>query len=301
MKRTLILSILLSLTWQLGSLALARGSNGETRAAELVAKARQAIGGDAKLKSIKSLSITGTYRRVMGERETTGDSEFELLLPDRIRRSETMNIMPGIEMTRTDVLNGSEVWSDAQSSGAHAGGGGVVIRRAPEGGPEVRANSENAVRADLARTSLAFLLSTPSTVPLEYTYVGEAEAPDGKAEVIDVTGPNNFSVRIFLDQKTSRPLMMTYKGRAPRYTMRTITGPQVNREEMDKRAQEEAAKAAAAPDVEFQLSLDDYREVNGVLFPHSLSRMVDGKTTEETTIKKIVVNPQIKPDRFEKK
>jgi hypothetical protein len=74
---------------------VAQGSNLESRALELMAKARQAIGGEAKLKSIKSLAITGRFRRVMGDRETSGDTEFELLLPDKIRRSETMNIIPG--------------------------------------------------------------------------------------------------------------------------------------------------------------------------------------------------------------
>ncbi|MEP7274597.1 MAG: hypothetical protein ABI882_24115, partial [Acidobacteriota bacterium] len=235
MKRTLILSITLSLIWQLSIYALASEGRNDTRASELIAKAREALGGDAKLRSIKSLSILAKYRRTMGDREVAGDTEFELLIPERIRRSETMSLFGGVEMTRIEVLNGTEVWSDTQSNGAHGGGGAVVIRRAPDAGPEAKAGSENAIRADLARMSLAFLLSGPSAIPLEFNYVGEAEAPEGKAEVVDVVGPN-FSTRLFLDQKTSRPLMMTYKGRQPRISMRTVTGPAPNREEMDKRA-----------------------------------------------------------------
>jgi hypothetical protein len=299
MKRTLILSIALSLAWQISSLVLASGPGLESRAAELMAKARQSIGGDAKLKAIKSLSISAKYRRVMGDRDSSGDTEFELLLPDKIRRSETMNLIAGIEMTRIDVINGNTVWSDAQTNGAH-GGGTVVVRR-PAETPEAKAGAELATRADLSRAYLTFLLSSPASTPLEYTYVGEAEAPDGKAEVVDVIGPNNFNLRLFLDQKTGRPLMMSYKGRAPRYSMRTITGDQGSPEEIRKKADEEAAKMAAVPDVEFQLTLDNYRSVDGVLFPHTLTRMVDGKTTEETEIRKIVINPQIKPDRFDKK
>lgn len=236
---------------------------------------------------------------MMGDRETGGETELEILLPDRIRRSETLNLMPGIEMTRIDVMTGAGIWSDSQSNSAH-GGGAVVIRRAPDGGPDANARAEGGIRSDLTRLCLAFLLSTPPSVPIELTYVGEAEAPEGKAEVIDLVGPNNFSVRLFLDQKTSRPLMMTYQGRAPRFEVRTMTQTGGHREEMEKRAEEEASKAAAAPQVEFQLSLDDYRPVDGVLFPHSLSRTVDGKASEETEIKKITINPKIKPDRFEK-
>jgi hypothetical protein len=177
---------------------------------------------------------------------------------------------------------------------------GVVIRRAQDG-PDAKVSAEIATRADLTRAYLAFLLSSPASVPLEYTYVGEAEAPDGKAAIVDVKGPNNFSVRLFLDQKTSRPLMISYKGKAPRFEMRTVGGGRAEPEDIEKQAKEEAAKMSAAPDVEFQLALDDYRAVDGVLFPHSLSRMVDGKPAEETEIKKIVLNSPIKTDRFEKK
>ena len=113
-----------------------------------------------------------------------------------------------------------------------------MMRRGQDG-PEAKVTADIATRADLSRAYLAFLLSSPASVPLEYSYVGEAEAPDGKAEVVDVVGPNNFSVRLFLDHKTSRPLMITYKGKAPRFEVRTVTGPQGNREEIEKRAKEE--------------------------------------------------------------
>lgn len=300
MKRTLILTIALSLAWQISSFALAHTSSVESRGVELMAKARQSIGGDAKLKTIKSLAIAARYRRVMGDRESSGDTELEFLLPDKMRRSETMSLMPGLEMTRVDVINGKTTWSDAQTNGAHGGGGTVMIRR-PAETPETKGSAELAMRADLSRAYLAFLLSSPEAIPFEYSYVGEAEAPDGKAEVVDIVGPNNFNVRLFLDQKSGRPLMMSYRGKAPRFSMRTITGDQGSPEEIKKKADEEAARLAALPEVEFQLTLENYRSVDGVLFPHTLTRMVDGKTTEETDIKKIVVNPQIKLDRFDKK
>lgn len=298
MKRTLILSITTAIVFQVAVLALANG-NFDSRATDVLMKAREALGGDAKLKAVKSLAINAKYRRLLGDRELAGDFDLELLLPDKIRRSETMNPVPSVEITRIDVLNGNLIWSDSQR-GAGGHGGNIVIR-GPEG-PDQQAAANTAIRAELIRLCFTFLLAIPPTMPLDLTWVGEAEAPDGKANVIDVMSPNNFTARLFLDQKTNRPLMLTYKGRPQRVTMRSMQAAAApSHEEMEKRAKEEAARVTAVPEVEFQVSLDDYRSVDGVLFPHSISRQIDGKPNEEIEVKKIALNPQIKPDRFEKK
>jgi hypothetical protein len=45
------------------------------------------------------------------------------------------------------------------------------------------------VRTEFTRIFLGFLLTPPANVHLEYTLVGEAKAPDGVADVIEVKGP----------------------------------------------------------------------------------------------------------------
>lgn len=298
MKRTLFLSITIAVIWQLSLLVVAREASPPLLVDALLAKARIALGGEAKLNAITSLSINGVYRRVLADRETGGDIEFEVLLPDKIRRTETMSPVPHLEITRIEVLNGAQVWFDTQSNSS---GGNIVIRRPGADGPNSQAVADDAVRAEMARFLLGFLLTGPSSVPLQYAYVGEAEAPEGKAEAIDVTGPNKFAARLFIDQKTHRPLMLSYRGRAPRMTVQTFTGPPGHREETERRIREGLPTPEVSPEVEIQIAFDDYRAVDGVLFPHSLSRVIDGKVTEETTIKKIRVNAPIKSDRFEKK
>jgi hypothetical protein len=47
--------------------------------------------------------------------------------------------------------------------------------------------------------------------------------------------------------------------------------------------------------------LADYKEVNGVKLPHRMTQAVDGAPVEEWTFEKVKVNPEIKPDFFEKK
>ncbi len=39
-------------------------------------------------------------------------------------------------------------------------------------------------KVNFARYTLAMLLAAPGSLPLQFTYAGEAEAPDGKADVI---------------------------------------------------------------------------------------------------------------------
>ena len=144
----------------------------------------------------------------------------------------------------------------------------------------------------MTRFALAFLLTAPPAMPLEFTYGGEAEADEGKADVIDAKGPGSFSARLFFDKKSHRPLMLAYRGLAPRMIVQT-------------RRADGPPPAASAPDqlpppqiVDIQLFLDDYKVVDGVLLPHHLSRSIDGKPAEEMTFKTIKVNPVFKPDAF---
>ena len=312
MKRTLILSIALSIVWQVAVIAHhnvtkddSKSEAARTRAAELISKAREAIGGDAKLKSLQGLYASGSYRRVLGDREMAGEVEYEILLPDRIRRVETLSPMPGMEMTRIDVLNGLQVWSDSQTNGG-GGGGMMMIRRPGAENPQAQAAYEASVRADFARQMLGLLLTTIPSIPLNLTYAGEAESPDGRADVLDVTGPNKLAAQLFLDQKSHRPLMLAYKGILPRVVTRTFDGPAGGKRDLEKHAQdlekdEREMKSAPPPEVAMQISYEDYRSIGGLELPHRITRSTEGKVTEEVEFKKFKLNPSLKPSSFEKK
>ena len=58
---------------------------------------------------------------------------------------------------------------------------------------------------------------------MTYAYGGQAESPDGKADIIDVTGPDDFKARLFVDADTHLPLMLTYMEPEARVVMRTMT------------------------------------------------------------------------------
>jgi hypothetical protein len=270
------------------------------KAQQLIAQARSAPGGD----KLKSLSVKGNYRRTLGQMEMTGEVSYDLLLPDKMMKTETMSPAPSLEITRIETLNGDDVWADQQQRG---GGGGMMIFRRGPGGPgadpeKARDMMRQGVRSDFARLAIGWLLTTPPSFPVEYSFAGEAESPDGKADMLDVKGPDGFAMRLFLDQKTHYPLMLTYNGKKPRVMTQTAApGAPRNPEEMEKRMKEMEAEAAKQPDVEFRIYLSDYREVNGVSIPHKMTSSIEDEVNEELEIKNVKVNPQLKPEKFVKK
>jgi hypothetical protein len=282
---------LISLAMALGGLA-ARAA-GDTKAEQLLAQARAALGGERNLARVQGLSATGTYQREVGDRQLSGEVTVDLQLPDKMLRTESMRPMGDATIEMMQGINGDQVLRNSRTIG---GGPGVMVRIAPPGSADGEAQALRNQRADMARFALAFLLAAPPAVPLEFAYGGEAEADDGQADVVDAKGPGSFALRLFFDKKTHRPLMLTYRGAAPRMVMRTQRG-----DSPPAGAGVPAGELPPPEIVDIQLFLDDYRNVDGVLLPHHLSRSIDGKPNEEITFKTIRINPAFKPDAFSAK
>ena len=279
---------LISLAMTLGGLA-ARAA-GDTKAEQLLAQARAALGGDSNLARVQGLSAAGTYQRDLGDRQLNGEVTIDLQLPDKMLRTESMRPMGDATIEMMQGINGEQVLRNSRTIG---GGPGMVFRVATPGGADGEAQALRNQRADMARFTLALLLTAPPSMPLEYAYGGEAEADDGKADVVDAKGPGSFAARLFFDQKTHRPLMLAYRGAAPRMMMRTLRG--------DGPPPAGGIPPGELPPpqiVDIQLFLDDYKSVDGVLLPHHFSRSVDGQPNEEIAFKTIRINPAFKADAF---
>ena len=54
-------------------------------------------------------------------------------------------------------------------------------------------------------------------------------------------------------------------------------------------------------EVTYEVHFADYKKVDGVMLPHTITQSVDGKATEEWTIAQYKVNPKLKPETFVKK
>ena len=71
-------------------------------------------------------------------------------------------------------------------------------------------------QTEASRLMLGWFAMAHPAINAEYTYAGEAESPDGKAYVIDVKNADGFAARLFIDEQTHLPLMVTYQGPQPR-------------------------------------------------------------------------------------
>jgi hypothetical protein len=285
-----VILYMMSLLLALGSF-VARAA-GDTKAEQLLAQARAALGGEKNLSKVQGLSCTGTYQRTMQDRQLSGELTIDLQLPDKMLRTESMNPMG-------DMTVVTEQGSTARSrSGASTRS--TRLRPSSDGAPpgvDAEAQALRNARADLARTAVVFS-DSPASMPLEFSYGGEAESTDGKADVLDAKGPGNFAARIFLDKSNHRPLMLAYKGVAPRMVIQTqrLAAPP---DAAALRHGDPAAADAQPPQVvDITMFLDDYKQVEGVWLPHHVSRSIDGTPTEEWTLKSFKVNPPFKPDTF---
>ena len=196
--------------------------SGDASTTELLAKARVALGGESKLAKVQGLAASGALSRAVNESQITGEVTLELQLPDKMLRTDSMSPMGDATIVTETGINGDTLLRHSRTIG---GGPNMIIRMPgpPAHGSDAEAQALRNARAELARLSLALLLAPPPSMPLEFAYGGEAEAEDGKADVVDVKGPSSFAARLFLDKTSHRPLMLTYKGVAQGMIVRTQT------------------------------------------------------------------------------
>lgn len=305
---------------------MAQPALAQDKAAEVLAKMRQAAGGGT-LESLKTFSLEARSARNMGERQLVTDIELYLDLPDRYLRVD--NITAPIARTMTSGFNGDKLIVPAGMAGAPggpmvvshdapAGGGGMqrmtvevmVAGGGPRGGgpggaamtPEqqamMAASAIRAQRVELSRLMLGWFGTAHPGLKAVYTYDGEAESPDGKAHIIGVKADGGFHAKLFIDQATNLPLMVTHQAPEPirLQNVGRAGGAALTREEIQKRI-EEARKNAKM--IEHRLYFADWQEVGGIRFPHTLQRATGSDTTEEWTIAKVKVNPKIDPKKFQ--
>lgn len=282
--------------------ATAADATPQTRAREVLAQAREALGG-ARVASVKGLSFEAELRRVQpldgGEsRDLSGELTVDALLPDRYLRVETLSPFPGAPSFSIGTgLDGVEAWR-APVGNAGSGGGHMLVRvAAPEGQGGTEALLRR-TRAELLRLVLVALAGGPESDALEVAYAGEAEAPEGRAERIDVSDGSGPIGTLFVDKASRRPLFVAFKTQPPRIQMVRAAGP-----EDAERARREAEQrvTARAPEVEARLYASDWKKVGGVLLPHRFSQEIDGGASEEWTVGKWTLDPALGPDHFRKR
>jgi hypothetical protein len=268
-------------------------------------KAREALGGEKKLSAIKTIVAQGQTRQIRGESLVPIVFEINIELPGKYsRRDET----PAVESGYTTAgFNGDDLIQlplptmPVMPPGMQRPGG------PPPPTPEqiaaqVAAQRKTRVatlKQDYARLMLGLFASTTEVFPLTFTRTGIAESPQGKADVIAVTGPNNFKANLLINVETHLPVMISW---APPAAPGRPGGP-------GRAAAPGAAPANPAPTVpttptppappEIRLYFADFRDEGGVMWPHRIRRATNGETTEETTFDRFKINTKIDPKKFE--
>ena len=282
---------------------------------EVLKAARAAMGGEAALAKVQSATVTGSARRVMGEREMTSDVTLDLLLPDKYKRTEDMGFPGGPSFTRVSAVNGADTWDDATNRGGGAfrfgGPGGPGGPGAGQGGQgqgqgqgqfteedrqRFRDMQAKRMHGELARYALIWFLK--SDAPM--TYSGVAEAPDGKADVARNQARGRGADEAVRRSGDAQAPDAHLRGRA---AARCSSGAAAGRRNAQRPTPEEIEKMRKEPpqQVTYEVHFSEYKKVDGVLLPHLITQGVNGNVTEEFTIEKYKLNSPLKPEQFVKK
>lgn len=159
---------------------------------------------------------------------------------------------------------------------------------------------------DVARLLLGTLMTTPGTV----AWIGTAQAPEGTADVLEITQANHPPVRVLLDAKTHLPLMLMWQGAAaaragganPAAGAAGAAGRggrgRFSGAGFGELTAGDGAGRGGAPQSTIEMYVSGYKAVNGVMLPHVISRGSEGLVQEELEIKSYKVNPNFKANTF---
>ncbi len=309
MQRTTAISLLMAL-W------VAPGIEGQTKdpekGAALLAEARTAVGGDERLRAIRTLDVRGEFKRLAGQATIEGELQVRLELPGKLRRDEDLSPPGGgPAIVRTEVLNGAAVWDENSGGGRmfmgrFGGGGRGGPGGAPGGAPggdaqgggraqidpaQLEDAQRRARQTELARYTLIWLLTSDGQV----AWIGTAEAPDGKADVVEITPAAGPVMRLFLDASSHLPLMVTWQGAAPQVMIAGRGGRGEGRGDAPA-----GGRGPGGPPATLRLTLADYKAVGGVKLPHLMTRGANDMTLEEWTVDSYRINPTFRADVFSK-
>lgn len=231
-------------------------------AGAVLAAARAALGGDAALTAVTTVVATGRTRQIRGNNMVPVEFEIVCQLPDACVRSEEY---PAQTIDPTTVgFRGETV---------------IQLPAPPAGTSPPSAARLVGIQQEFARLLVGVFAGSVTTYPLTFSYAAEAEAPDGKADVLNVLGPSNFANRLVIQRESHLPVMLIWQAPGGSGPGSPTTGPPVA--------------------VEHRLYYSDYRAVSGIKWPFRLRRAIAGTTMEETTFDRVSVNVRIDPRKLE--
>src|SRR5262245_7201749 len=215
---------------------------------------------------MKSFVATGRTRQVRGNNLVPIEFEIDCELPDKFVRKD--------EIPAQD--------SDPSLTGFV--GDTLILFPAPPnraGGPPPQAAARQrmvTIKQDFARLMLGAFVASFPPYPLTFKYLAEGDAPEGKADVLEVAGPDGFSARLVVQRSTHLPVMLMWQMPAP-------PGPN--------------APNAQPASIEHRMYYADFRDAGGLKWPFRIRHAIAGETVEETTFDRVRHNVKLDPRKFE--
>jgi len=233
---------------------------------ELLAKSAASLGGADRLRDVRSISMTGTFRRAVPDQDLAGVYEISFMSPDKFKRVETADATKNVTLRLTQTLNNNEGWSDTYIK---TGAVELNVDKPGSGAQPSSPKARKQMRADFAYHLLAWLIADPTLYSMGFNYSKQ----DSGSELV-LNGPDDFTARVVLDPNTHLPLTMNYRGRPPAIAV-------------DK----SGTKEVGPFEVEIQVHFSDYRAEDGIVLPHHIKVESGGKFLEEFKLKTCRVNP----------
>jgi hypothetical protein len=285
----------------------AQSDDANARAQALLEQARETIGGSAKLKEIKTLSINGRVVRPGATSQEELKMNLILEAGDNMRFDMGIHRGEGVAGEHKDV---DIIIRREHRVGEHEGQPGqpgqpeqhatrkkIMIRKidGPLNVVSTDPTHQHRMMAvppfDMINLMTAWLLKpTPHTV---LSYAGEAE--NGTLDVLEIKREHGPTARLYLDKFNHVPVMLTYRDIESKAIF-------INKSKSGNSSKEEVEiietlpgdlQVAEGEQVDVVLKFSDHRSVDGVLLPHQITRTVNGQLHSEWLIDKYELNGKI--------
>lgn len=277
---------------------------------ELLQKARVAIGGTLTL---QSLSVKGQVRRKVKYLEVSSPTEvtekektltsklhMDFQFPDKFRIREKGTHLNGMSYELVAIVNDREAWLYPQP----------IVPSTPENRRVVsvedaeqnfRKQAQTA-RANISRYTLGWLLTSASTLPLEFNYAGRITSEVGTNEVLTVRDVDGYKLLLLLDPQTHLPTMLNETVVLPQRVTVLPTGfgfdRRFNRAIFARAREERQARSKPPQAISVQMRLSDRRNIGGLNLPHRITTYYNGQEVEDIEFQEFILNRPIDPKKF---
>lgn len=284
------------------------------RAALLIDQAREAIGGEAAIRRVTSLTTVGRTRRpvkyisvqgprkvVEKEKTLSGRLSLEFAFPELFRLNVKGENLRGFGYSYSEIVNGADAWRDPPLPAISSHRDSRVVD--VEDFRRTELMSAQGARQRVTFFLASWLLRAIPTFPIDWTYVGTIDDGSGPVEALVGQGRGGFSFFLLLDPQSLRPagVAITFVESIQRSVLVETSGyfdRRFMQETFARARQERQARARPPARHQMVLRFSDHRQIDGLWLPHRITTKVDEELFEEILFDEIRLNREIDVKKF---